>query len=230
MKIAICGSMSFAKEMLQAESELKRIGHEPVVPLDTKECIKNPSLNRNVEFCIAQDIMRDHLQKIRNSDAILVLNFRKKNINGYIGSSTLVEMGFAHFFNKRIYLFNPIPRQRCAVEVKIMKPRILHGDLAGINDKTPVETQMPVATACAHLYQQLFLSLGEYGNLDLLSSKSKPVLRKTKPSNLVQNNHQISNYLGSDCPKDTREVKFRDKKHVPKKQSPKLQQKMLVGE
>jgi len=37
MKIAICGSMSLSKEMLEAKSELENLGHEVLVPVHSEK-------------------------------------------------------------------------------------------------------------------------------------------------------------------------------------------------
>jgi nucleoside 2-deoxyribosyltransferase len=136
MKIAICGSMSFAKEMLKAAKLLEDIGHEPILPVDTIESVKDPFRRQNIDLCIAKDIIRDHMRKIQESDAILVLNYKKKGIAGYVGGSSLIEMGFAHYLNKKIYLLNPFPRMNYTVEIKAMQPIVLNGDFEKLRKDT----------------------------------------------------------------------------------------------
>lgn len=75
---------------------------------------------------------KELIKKIKESDAILVLNYDKDGHENYIGPNTLLEMGIAYFLGKKIYLINPIPRFYCWEEVKAMKPLILNGDLAKI--------------------------------------------------------------------------------------------------
>jgi len=134
MKIAICGSMSFAKEMLEASRLLETLGHESVLPVDTIESVKDPSRRENVALLIERDIIRDHLGRIRGSDAILVLNYEKNGIVGYVGGSVLIEMGFAHYLKKQIYLLNPIPRMSYSVEIEAMQPVVLNGDLKKLSE------------------------------------------------------------------------------------------------
>jgi hypothetical protein len=129
MKIAICGSMSFAKKMLEVSRLLEDMGHKPILPVDTIECVKDPSLRQNSELCIEKDIIRDHLRRIQESDAILVLNYKKNGIAGYVGGSALIEMGFAHYVNRKIYLLNSIPKMSYTVEIEAMQPIVLSGDI-----------------------------------------------------------------------------------------------------
>jgi hypothetical protein len=81
-------------------------------------------------------VLRVGFDLVVKADAILVLNFPKNGINGYIGTSTLMELGIAHYFGKKIFILNDIPdfnKVRWAHEVAIMQPVILKGDLAKIN-------------------------------------------------------------------------------------------------
>ncbi len=128
MKIAICGSLTFAKKMLEVSKLLASMGHAPILPVDVIEAVKDPSLRENIDLCIEKDIIRDHLGKIQESDTILVLNYEKNGIAGYVGGSSLIEMGFAHYLNRTIYLLNPIPKMSYTVEIEAMQPIILNGD------------------------------------------------------------------------------------------------------
>jgi len=79
------------------------------------------------------DMIKRYWDFIKNSDAILVLNFEKKGIQNYIGGSTLMEMGFAYGFGKKIYLYNCVPERGERIhyvdEILDMDPIILNGSL-----------------------------------------------------------------------------------------------------
>jgi hypothetical protein len=136
MKITICGSMIFAKEMLDAQKLLTELGHEAVVPIDTYECLGDSSLNESMEHCQKfGDIDKDNFDKIADSDAILILNYPKNDIAGYVGGAVLTELGVARHLDKKIFILHPLPSEkdlRYALEIKIMKPIILNGDLTKI--------------------------------------------------------------------------------------------------
>jgi len=71
---------------------------------------------------------------IINGDAILVLNYDKNGIKNYIGGNTLMEIGFAHVNDKKIFLLNPVPEEvSYKDEIKAMVNVILKGDLNKIN-------------------------------------------------------------------------------------------------
>ena len=61
-----------------------------------------------------------------------VCNYDKKDIKGYIGGNTLMEMGLAFFLKKKIYLLNEIPEISYKEEILGVKPIIIIGDLSKI--------------------------------------------------------------------------------------------------
>ena len=129
--------MVFAKEMLEIQKLLEELGHEAIVPLDTHDCIKNPELNSDLEWGQNLNIDKDHFNKIESSDAILVLNYPKNNINGYIGGSSLMEIAVARHLDKKIFILHDLPNEneiRYALEIKVARPIILNGDILKINN------------------------------------------------------------------------------------------------
>lgn len=78
--------------------------------------------------------IREHLHKIEETDAILVVNETQKGIKNYIGANAFLEMGVAFALKKSIYLLNEIPDQPNEEEIRGLLPIVLHGDLAAIHD------------------------------------------------------------------------------------------------
>ncbi|MBW2970472.1 hypothetical protein KY319_05095 [Candidatus Woesearchaeota archaeon] len=139
MNIMICGSMSFAKEMLETQKQLEELGHKAEVSLDTQQVAggehDNEDLEADCTHCIKTNVMRESFKQIEKSDAILVLNYPKNNIKGYIGTSSLMEIGLAYHYGKKIFLLHEPPHfteHRWAHEIKIIQPKILNGDLTKI--------------------------------------------------------------------------------------------------
>ena len=127
--------MAFSKEMLEAQKALNEMGHEVLVPVDTAECVENPNLNMDLEHCVSTQVDKKCFDLIAESDAILVLNYEKNGIKGYVGGATLMEIGIARHFNKRIFLLHELPSQqelRYALEIKLTEPTVLNGDLTKI--------------------------------------------------------------------------------------------------
>ncbi len=127
--------MAFSREMLEAKKALEQMGHDALVPVDVIECLENPDLNMNLEHCISTRVDKKCFDLIAESDAIVVLNHKKNGIKGYIGGATLMEIGIARHFNKKIFLLHELPsekEQRYVLEIKTTEPIVLNGDLAKI--------------------------------------------------------------------------------------------------
>ena len=130
--------MTFYVEMREIKDGLEVLGHEVLVPIDTYsddvpiEARSDISDKQKISAKIEYDFIREHFRKIEESDAILVLNYEKKNVPGYIGGNTFLEMGHAFGLGKKIFLMNPVPNMNYSIEMHSMKPIIIDGDLTQI--------------------------------------------------------------------------------------------------
>lgn len=136
MKITICGSLAFKKEMLEFRDKLKKLGHKPIIASYIEDLVlgRKPKLLKQIKKNhgkVKKDygFIKWYYQAIKRSDAILVLNFDKKGIKNYIGGNTLMEMGFAHIHDKKIFLLNPIPELGYKDEIRAIVTKVLSGDL-----------------------------------------------------------------------------------------------------
>ncbi len=137
MKITICGSSIFAKQMVEYRDQLIGLGHEVSLHehyvRQAKGEMKDLIGRMEREHALVKkeyDYIRYHYNEIVNSDAILVLNFDKNGIKNYIGGNTLMELGFAYVSNKKIFLLNRIPDISYKDEIEAMEPVILNGNLS----------------------------------------------------------------------------------------------------
>lgn len=81
---------------------------------------------------IKHDLFKYYYEQIKKSDAVLVTNFDKKGIEGYIGGAVLLEMGFAHLLDKKIYFLKEVPKMGYTDEIKGMQPIVINDDLSQI--------------------------------------------------------------------------------------------------
>ena len=153
MKITICGSIGFYKEMESAQNELQRQGHEVKIPELALEVPKEYGGGRKLYFGqyieqnggidafppghkiwdLKESAINDHYKKIDWCDGILVVNHEKRGISGYAGGNTLIEIGVAFYLKKKIYILNPVSSELSyKQEIMGMKPVILNGDLSKI--------------------------------------------------------------------------------------------------
>ncbi len=141
MKITLCGSIKFADKLVEVYHELEKLGHQPMMHGDMFGVANGTAreledIRNNVEHA---EIKRKYgyikwwYDSIKNSDGILVLNYDKNGIKNYIGGNTLIEIGFAHVNNKKVFLLNPIPKEAPYIdEIKAMVDVVLNRDLSKI--------------------------------------------------------------------------------------------------
>lgn len=133
MTITLCASLDFLdatrliKEQLEPRgvrvewpNTMQLIADGTCTPADIAERRRPP---------IASEAIRIHYEKIRRSDAVLIVNIEKRGISNYIGGNTFLEIGFAYILGKPIYLLHPIPDVPYRSEIEAMHPIVLHGDL-----------------------------------------------------------------------------------------------------
>ena len=147
MKITICGSIVFQDKIIPLKESLKELGHEVKIwPTEVKDKngksipvqeyykIRHTALNdEKWVWDRKAEAVLEHFDKVAWADAILVANYDKNNVKGYIGGNTLMEMGLAFFLKKKIYLLNKIPELSYKEEILGVKPIILNGDLSKIS-------------------------------------------------------------------------------------------------
>ena len=132
MKITICGSMFFAKDMLEIKQKLEGQNHIVIVPANTDKYANGTIDVENKWEKRDLDVIRAYFEEIKKTDAILVINKDKNNIKNYVGGNSLIEMAFAHVLNKKIFLLNPVPQINYSDEIEAMKPVILNNNLSKI--------------------------------------------------------------------------------------------------
>jgi len=146
MKITICGSCKFTDKALVVKAQLEKIGHEvemwpislkdekgqPISVADYYDIRHAASADQKWVWDRKAEAIFEHFEKVAWADAILVTNYDKNNIKGYIGGNTLMEIGLAFFLKKKIYLLNEVPEISYKEEILGVKPIILNGGLSKI--------------------------------------------------------------------------------------------------
>jgi len=134
MTITICSSLKFWDEIQGLKKELEKLGHTVHMPIKVEGVdYWEKDGSKRVAAKKAQELISEHMSKIEKSDAILVANYTKKEIENYIGANTFLEIGFAHHIGKKIYFLNPIPEQPyIREELESVEPVVLSRDLRKI--------------------------------------------------------------------------------------------------
>jgi len=130
MKICICCSLSFGDEVREIARQLEEMGHEVLLPNGVINRLSEQENFDPVQAKIDTDSSHKHVDKIRQSDAILVCNFTKNGIENYIGANSFAEMFAAYYYNKTIYTLNPLPDMPYINdEIRSFGAKILNGNI-----------------------------------------------------------------------------------------------------
>lgn len=140
--ITICTSASFYKQAVEVAEELKALGFKVLLPYTALKMkrVRNfdvaahkPWFKDPKQYARKQRLMRNHFQKILAGDAVLILNYKKNGLEGYIGGNVLMEMGLAFHYKKPIYILHPAsPTLGFLEEVLGFLPVFLHGNIRNI--------------------------------------------------------------------------------------------------
>jgi hypothetical protein len=133
MKIGIIGSMQFTDKMVEYRDKLCALGHDAFIT-DLHKSMVGKSDEEIEKIKIHQkynmDAIREFWRAMQGADAVLVLNLDKNGIENYVGGNTLMEIGFAHVLDQKIFMLNSIPEMSyCKAEIEAVKPVVINGDL-----------------------------------------------------------------------------------------------------
>jgi nucleoside 2-deoxyribosyltransferase len=120
--------------MVGIQEQLEEMGHEVLMPIEVPGLdywSEDGSLRVTAKR--AHDLISEHFRKIEKSDAVLVVNLTRGDIKNYIGANTFLEIGFAHYLGKRIYLLHSIPNQPYILdEILAIGAKVLDGDIRNL--------------------------------------------------------------------------------------------------
>lgn len=123
--IAICSSVSFYKDVLAVQKEVKKLGFHVLIPTTARKMAKTGNFDPSYyktwykdpsQFHIKKHLMDEHFKKIKRSDAILVINLEKNNIKGYIGGNVLMEITASYLLKKPVFLWNAVDETNAFME------------------------------------------------------------------------------------------------------------------
>ena len=136
MRIGVIGSMHFTEKMLEARDRLIELGHDAFVTSLAPPFVglsDEAKQQRKIEDQMERGAIREFWDLMQGADAVLVINLDRNGIKNYIGGNTLMEIGFAHVLQQKVFLLHPIPDiPFYKPEIEAVRPVILDGDLSRI--------------------------------------------------------------------------------------------------
>ena len=128
--------MQHTEKMIACRDELMKKGHDAFVTTLSAPFIgKTDEEKEEIKFHHKNncDAIHEFWHMMQGADAVLAANFDKNGIKNYIGGNTLMEIGFAHVLNQKIFLLNPIPDiPFYKTEIEAVKPIVINGDFTKI--------------------------------------------------------------------------------------------------
>jgi predicted adenylyl cyclase CyaB len=132
MKIMVLCSKYFYEKVPEIKRLLENQGHE----ITLLNCFEEPFREERLKLISEEEhrkfkdeMMRLHEPKIKQVDAVLVLNFEKNGKQNYLGGATFMEVVKAWELNKKIFFYNPLPDCIFTDELKGINPVIINKDL-----------------------------------------------------------------------------------------------------
>lgn len=119
--------MTFIDEMENLAKGLESSGWQAHTPERSEADFRWDSLSVRETLQFKKAYIDTHLNKIRQSDVVLVANYPKHNISGYIGANSLMEASFAYALGIPVHFLFPIGEQSCQLEAKSIATRVLNG-------------------------------------------------------------------------------------------------------
>jgi nucleoside 2-deoxyribosyltransferase len=144
MRIAICSSALFAKQSREIKEKLEKRGFEVFLypqkvevngkMIDVGEYHRMRKSNLTQELLkTKRKLIDEHIEKIKNSDAILVLNLDKGEDRGYVGGNTFLEMGIAYCLGKKVFVWKrPSENLPYFEEIMALNPILIEENLEKI--------------------------------------------------------------------------------------------------
>lgn len=134
MKICICCSLSSGDKVRKIAKQLESDGHEVFLPNGVIHRLNEQPDFDSIRAKLETDPYHKHVDKIRTADAVLMCNYTKNGIENYIGANSFAELFVAYYFNKPIFILNPLPDMPYINdEIYALQAKVLNGNLNKID-------------------------------------------------------------------------------------------------
>lgn len=134
MRLVLCGSMSAIDQIEELAAECRALGHVVHTPDRDERDARWSSLSLTEQVEAKRGFIDAHLDKIRAADAVVLANFDKDGVTGYVGPNTLMEAAFAKALGRAVYLYQEPGAQPAMIELLAMKSDCLYEDPRNIPD------------------------------------------------------------------------------------------------
>ena len=127
--LTICGSMAFIDKMEALARKLESADLTVYTPKRSESADEWSRLSSQEMLTKKRTYIDEHLNLIKQSDCILIANYPKNGIEGYVGANALMEAAFAYALNILVFVLFPIGEQGCKLELESIAAEIFDGQV-----------------------------------------------------------------------------------------------------
>ena len=122
--------MAFIDEMEALARKLTSAGLTVYTPKRSESADEWSGLSAQEMIAKKRAYIDEHLSLIKQSDCILIANYPKNGIGGYVGANALMEAAFAYALDIPVFVLFPIGEQGCKLELESIAAGIFDGQVA----------------------------------------------------------------------------------------------------
>lgn len=120
--------MSAIDQIEELAAQFRAVGHIAITPDRDERDDSWPNLSLAEQVEAKRGFIDAYLEEIRSADAVVLANFAKDGVFGYVGANALMEAAFAKALGLPVYLHNEPGPQPAQVELLAIQAACLYGD------------------------------------------------------------------------------------------------------
>jgi len=124
--------MAFIDAMESIAAVLRNAGYTVTTPVREESSLNWKSLSQSETITLKKSYIDGYLATIKQADLVLIANYSKNGISGYIGANTLMEAAFAYALGVQVAYLKPVGVQPCQLEALSISHSILGDNLLEI--------------------------------------------------------------------------------------------------
>ena len=101
----------------------------PYTPVREESNLDWRKLSEHESRQLKRSYIDGHLETIKRADFVLIANYPKNGIEGYIGANALMEAAFAYALGVPVAYMQPVGAQPCQLEALALSEYVIGDDL-----------------------------------------------------------------------------------------------------
>ena len=101
--VVICGSMSALAEMEGLAEQLRAAGFRVTTPEPEEKGTDWSTLSLDQAVALKKRFLDGYFEVIADCDIVLIANYPKHGVTGYVGANSLMEAACAHAYGKPVH-------------------------------------------------------------------------------------------------------------------------------